>query len=95
MIINDLSKRTDRVLDAINEASRALNRTSCTSVNGWGILSDPYMARLSLHEAKQRIEQALTLINQAKWPNSDAERYALEAASLALAARNDGERDAG
>lgn len=78
--INDLSKRTDQIFEALNDAERALKSNSCSTYNGFGILSDPSMARSNIYDAKKKLEEALALLNGAKWPSSNADWDALEAA---------------
>lgn len=76
--INELSKRTGKIFDAIVDAQRALQGR--LSHNGWGVLSDPSMCYSHLKEAREKLDQAIALLDLGNWPLSDAAWDRLEAA---------------
>jgi hypothetical protein len=76
--INELSKRTDAILEAAQEAARILRRFEGRCVNGWGILSDPSLRYSDLYDAKKKIDAAIELHVKTKWPYSDADYERLE-----------------
>lgn len=77
LTLNELSKRTDVVVDAVTEASRFAGRDIW--MNGYGILADPSSVRANLAEARKHIDAALKALNETQWPR-DADYDALEAA---------------
>lgn len=77
LTINELSKRTDTIVDAVLEAKRFIDRPLWT--NGFGVLSDPSSARSNLVEARSKIDAALQAFRNTTWP-SDADYDRLESA---------------
>jgi len=75
--INELSKRTDAVFEAVTEAHRLLQGFNY-SFNGWGVLSDPSMARARLADVRAKIDSALDILRSTAWPTSDDEWDKLE-----------------
>jgi hypothetical protein len=78
--LNELSKRTDLVLNRAERASDELRRCfHGRIINGWGIYSDPSQVRSALQDALTHIQAALNTMRDTDWP-SNQDYDALEAA---------------
>lgn len=75
--LNDLSKRSDQISDAVAQAYGYVGRDLWT--NGFGILADPSSVRSNLLMARQKIDAALKTLADTSWP-SDADYDAIEEA---------------
>jgi hypothetical protein len=64
--IKAAEKATDVVIDHWNNAQSALRRLW---TNGYGVLSDPSMARSDLYRAQDEIKAALAALNGCAWPS--------------------------
>ncbi len=75
--INELSKRTDAVFEAVTQATRLIHGFTY-AYNGWGVLADPAMTRAQLSDARAQIDRALEIVSSTAWPSTDNDWEVLE-----------------
>ncbi len=76
--LNDLSSRTESILEALNAAQDAIGGAG-RHCNGWGILHDVGNTRGRIADAIARLSRAQQIIDTTSWPtNSEYEAFELE-----------------